>query len=90
MGVHAERLRGRRLQDRRALWFAIHPLCVMCETQGRITAATDLDHIQAITNGGKDDETNLQGLCSECHKAKTARDLNYAPRRRTGPDGWPM
>lgn len=90
MGVHAARVRGRKLQERRSLWFAIHPLCVACEAAGRIKAAEQLDHIQALTNGGKDDETNLQGLCKECHKAKTAIDLRHAARVFIGIDGWPV
>lgn len=62
------------------MWFAIHPLCVRCDAAGRITAATELDHILPLYKGGADDETNLQGLCEQCHKDKTAEDMGHAER----------
>lgn len=56
-------------------------LCVMCLKQGRIEAATDVDHI--IPHRGLDDplfhdEDNLQPLCGTCHKRKTGKER----------DGW--
>jgi 5-methylcytosine-specific restriction endonuclease McrA len=39
----------------------------------------EVDHIQAIVNGGNEfDKTNLQVLCSECHKKKTKQDMQIA------------
>jgi len=35
----------------------------------------DADHIVALVNGGENRETNLQVLCSWCHKAKTKQDV---------------
>jgi 5-methylcytosine-specific restriction protein A len=35
----------------------------------------DVDHIVAIANGGKNEETNLQPLLVEHHKAKTKVDV---------------
>ena len=38
-----------------------------------------VDHIQAIVNDGDIwDESNLQVLCTECHKEKTRNDLKIA------------
>ena len=71
----APRITGRPLQRIRAEHFAKHPLCVACEAEGRTTPATQLDHIVPLFRGGRDDDTNRQGLCSECHAAKTLRDL---------------
>lgn len=34
--------------------------------------ATEVDHIVELDAGGTDDIENLQPLCRECHKAKTA------------------
>lgn len=89
-----QRFRGRKLQGIRAAYFAAHPLCVMCQakTPPRITIATDLDHITALTNGGKDDADNRQGLCAPCHEVKTAQDMGYEhkPRMTVGIDGWPQ
>src|SRR5690606_27981919 len=78
------RLRGRKLQARRKAFFDEHPLCAgpdsECEKQGRVTAATELDHITPLHKGGADDTTNAQGLCRECHAAKTTRDMNHKPK----------
>jgi len=73
-----ERIRGRALQRMRARYFSDNPLCAACAAAGRVTIATDLDHIVALCNGGTNDSVNLQGLCSACHDAKTRRDLGQS------------
>ena len=57
------------------------PFCAMCEEQGRTTAATDVDHINNLTNiflSGEHDEAynidNLQALCKQCHGEKTRKE----------------
>jgi 5-methylcytosine-specific restriction enzyme A len=66
------------------------PLCLMCQKQGIIKAATQVDHIKPLHKGGTDDMDNLQPLCVECHKVKTLHDVT----RKTGcneqgiPEGW--
>lgn len=70
-----ERVRGRALQALRSRLLRAKPLCVMCDAQGRVRAATELDHVVALVNGGTNDESNLQGLCAECHDIKTRTDL---------------
>lgn len=72
------RIRGRRLQAIREAHFRQHPLCVHCLAQGRVSAATDLDHVVALINGGGDTEANRQGLCHACHETKTIEDLRTA------------
>jgi len=57
---------------RRAAWLSDHPLCVGREAQGRVSAATEVDHITPLWDGGADDESNLQSLCTACHASKTA------------------
>jgi 5-methylcytosine-specific restriction protein A len=81
------RIRGRKLQDIRKRHFEKHPLCVHCEAKGRVRLATELDHITPIAKGGRDDGPK-QGLCSDCHKAKTAQDMGYINRQPVGLDGW--
>lgn len=49
-------------------------LCVACKAKGRITEATDVDHVVCKAQGGTDDESNLQSLCSPCHIEKTAME----------------
>ncbi len=54
-----------------------NPLCAECERSGRITLATDVDHI--IPHRGDMDlfwrRSNWQSLCSMCHKIKTGKGL---------------
>lgn len=88
------RIRGRTLQRIRRHHFMLHPLCVECEKRGVIRLATQLDHIVALVNGGKDfdqDEgKNRQGLCDEHHEAKTRADLGQRVKVQIGLDGWPV
>ncbi|MGZ8164091.1 MAG: HNH endonuclease signature motif containing protein [Methylobacter sp.] len=61
----------------RALQLQLEPLCRRCRSVGKLTAASVVDHIMAIAEGGPDlDQNNLQSLCSSCHNAKTRRDTN--------------
>lgn len=75
------RIRGRELQRIREHHFREHPLCVHCIARGIVTPATELDHIVALVNGGTDTPDNRQGLCTNCHAAKTAQDLAVSPKR---------
>lgn len=66
-----------------------HPLCVMCQEQGRITAATVVDHIiphrlkEALESGNKEsiakaqalfwDAKNFQSLCELHHNSTKQR-----------------
>ena len=70
--AHESRLRGRGLQDRRARMLDAEPLCRICVAEGRTTAAVELDHIVPLHLGGDDIEDNLQPICDEHHKDKTA------------------
>jgi 5-methylcytosine-specific restriction protein A len=55
------------------------PLCRICQKEGRLTAATDVDHIDGNVENMSDD--NLQSLCSFHHKQKTVKE--------NGAFGWP-
>jgi 5-methylcytosine-specific restriction protein A len=60
----------------RLLWLARHPLCVVCQAEDRITAASVVDHI--IPHRGDpvlfwDSEKNWQSLCRSHHSKKTGR-----------------
>ena len=63
-------------QQARKGFLAKHPLCAECGGQGRIAAATDLDHI--IPHKGDKDafwtRSNWQALCHPCHSRKTATE----------------
>lgn len=49
-------------------------LCQPCILDGRITEATEVDHRVNKAGGGDDSPENLQSICSDCHKAKTAQE----------------
>lgn len=49
------------------------PLCRECWVHGRVTEATQVDHIVPLAEGGTNDPDNLQSLCHSCHSRKTAK-----------------
>ena len=53
-------------------------LCQTCWRTGRATPATEVDHIKALADGGTDSVTNMEAICSACHKAKTHRESTAA------------
>ena len=90
----SERIRGRRLQEIRAEYQRLAPLCERCSlrTPPRVRMWTQLDHRVALINGGKDFDTDpgqRQGLCEECHVEKTNEDLARTPHAGCDAGGWP-
>ena len=82
-----KRITGRRLQRIRKQVFAEQPICVMCKANGKVTLATEVDHITALVNGGEDNHENRQALCVPCHQVKTRRDLGQRERVSFDADG---
>jgi 5-methylcytosine-specific restriction protein A len=72
------RLRGRAWVELRARVLRADPLCVECRNAGRLTPATEVDHVIPLMAGGGDDLSNLRGLCHACHTAKTATEQGMA------------
>src|SRR5262245_10050482 len=60
----------------RAAYLAAYPLCAQCQSEGRLVAATVVDH--KVPHKGNYAlfwmENNLQSLCKLCHDRKTARE----------------
>ena len=83
----AKRMTGRRLQKARAELFARDPLCAECKRHGRVTLATQRDHIVPLEEGGADDDANVQGLCRDCHDTKSQAERERGQRRARG-GGW--
>ena len=79
--IATKRTRGSVWLARRARWLSSSPLCVMCEAEGRITEAKEVDHIIRLEIGGADDESNYQSLCVAHHKAKTKSEVKGSTRR---------
>lgn len=75
-----ERGYDHRWRKERAEYLRLNPLCVMCEAEGRIKAATVVDH--KIPHRGDMvlfwDKTNWQSLCKphhDSHKQRIEREL---------------
>lgn len=64
-------------------------LCQVCLAIGRVTLATEVDHIKAKADGGTDDENNLRAICHPCHVAATCKQQGKKRRPAIGADGWP-
>lgn len=81
-GNEVTRKRGTTLIRLRRQLFARDPLCAMCKAAGRVTLAVIRDHIVPLTEGGQDVESNVQGLCVECHDQKSLAERQRALARR--------
>jgi 5-methylcytosine-specific restriction protein A len=73
-GTSTQRGYSYRWQKYRRHFLSKYPLCKHCETEGRVTPATDVDHIKAVS--GPNDSLfwapdNHESLCHACHSAKT-------------------
>lgn len=83
-GSSSERGYDARWQRFRVQFLREHPLCEMaCREQGRVTAATVVDHIVPIAHAPERrfDPANLRAACKPCHDARTMRD--QVPRSST-------
>lgn len=58
----------------RSIVLTEEPLCALCKRDGRVSEATEVDHITPKANGGTDARNNLQGLCKSCHAKKTGEE----------------
>ncbi|SFB96423.1 5-methylcytosine-specific restriction enzyme A [Polaromonas sp. OV174] len=76
-----KRITGRRLQAMRAALFDRCPLCVACDAKGFVVAATQRDHIKPLSEGGLDDDSNVQGLCDACHEEKSQAEAKRGRSR---------
>jgi 5-methylcytosine-specific restriction enzyme A len=60
----------------RAAVLAQEPLCRICDEAGRVTVATQVDHIRpfrGLSDPLRLDRANLRPLCDPCHRARSAR-----------------
>lgn len=56
------------------------PLCRYCRLEGRISPATLIDHIVALSLGGSNDRPNLAPACAECNAAKAIVEQRFFAR----------
>ena len=72
---HAKLYNSARWKAVREKQMKIQPLCEVCLNNDLTEAATQVDHIKAITFGGSElDLQNLQSLCYRCHGKKSKRE----------------
>jgi hypothetical protein len=70
------RIQGRAGVALRKRRLAMEPLCRHCAERG-ITKVSDVpDHVLPLSMGGKDEDSNIQCLCLDCHSAKTSGEAN--------------
>lgn len=75
-----------RWRRRRLIQLRREPLCRICRAQGRLTPATEVDHIIPLNAGGPDAFENYQSTCARCHRLKTVReDGGFGNERRVRP-----
>ena len=85
-------LYGRRWKKARKAYLVQHPLCVMCRQQGRLTAATLVDHVKPH-NGDEAlfwDVNNWQALCQPHHDSAKQRIEKGGHEAGYGVDGVPI
>ena len=70
----------RRLRDR--ILERDEYLCQACRREGKLTLATEVDHIEPLFLGGTDDESNLESICDDHAKRKNAEEAAAARRAR--------
>jgi hypothetical protein len=76
---------------RRALQLRVQPLCEQCMKEGRVTAASTVDHIEPH----KGDYNSfwhgaLQSLCAPCHSSTKATVEKRGYDTAIGVDGMPL
>ena len=66
-------------------------ICQYCRAKfGLVHLGTQVDHIVPKAQGGSDEIENLQTICDEGHKRKTAEENGKTWRPEIGADGWPI
>lgn len=61
--------------------------CCTCKRAVRIG---EVDHIISLEAGGNNEDSNMQLLCVECHRVKTATDRGYVRRDGADATGMPL
>lgn len=59
---------------------AKEPLCRYCAALGRLSPATRLDHVLALSLSGSNDPANLAPACKPCNDAKAKTEQRFLRR----------
>lgn len=77
-------------EEARAWVLSRHPLCAVCELEGRMTPAEVTHHIVPLSQGGSNRADNLLPVCRACHDRLHSKDgadlLRRVTEGRRGPD----
>lgn len=75
-GNSAQRGYDHRWRKARKMFLKEHPLCVMCEKEGKTTPATEVHHVIPFKGDMSLfwDESNWVALCKRCHSRITATE----------------
>lgn len=75
-------------------------ICQPCKLKGHIHPGNEVDHIISRAEGKRlgwaqshvERDANLQTICTEAHKIKTAKEQGrtFKPKTMIGSDGWPV
>ena len=76
--------RRRRLPDVEKRRIAARQQFRCGECRELLTEHWEIDHVVALSAGGRDDASNMQALHPNCHAAKTLWDVRVAARLRAG------
>ena len=58
---------GRAWKRIRDSYAAAHPLCEMCQAEGKLTPTEEIHHKLPLSKGGTHARENLIALCKPCH-----------------------
>lgn len=87
-----DKLYGRRWREARASFLTMNPLCRMCQAQGKLVAATVVDHI--LKHDGDAGlfwrVDNWQPLCKVCHDSTKQAEERRGFALGHGLDGRPI
>lgn len=74
---------GGRISKRVRAWvLARQPQCQLAYEGICTGQSTDVDHIQAVSDGGSDHHTNLRGVCHPCHLHHSAKHARAKQLRK--------
>lgn len=87
-----DKLYGRRWRNLRKAFLTENPLCVMCADEGRMTPATEVDHIKKHSGDVVlfFDASNWQGLCAYHHRSVKAQMERSGKVKGNKADGTPI
>lgn len=74
----------------RAVHLQREPLCRFCREQGKVVAATVVDHIVPIAERPdlRLDHSNLRSLCKPCHDSRTAAEQGFNKQHGQARPDW--